>query len=105
MPEYPLASTLARQRHHRADRACRERRIDTRRMTAKQITLQIAERVPGNLHFRQRAEAGIDSVDRGIGGSLAIDDMPRGVDGGCGRRRHRDLFVTVCDGEQLRQGE
>ena len=54
------------QRHHRPHRARRQRLADAGRVAAQQVPLQRPQRVPRNLHLGQRAEAGVDAVDRRV---------------------------------------
>ena len=59
-----LGEHVRAQRHRRAHRAHRQRLADAGRMAAQQIELQRAERAARNRRLRQRAEAGVDAVDR-----------------------------------------
>ena len=82
-----LREHVRAQRHHRAHRADRQRLADAGGVAPQQVALEVAERVPRNLHFGQRAEAGVDAVDRRVAGRMAIDDGARGVDGRRGLAR------------------
>ena len=74
MPEKPFASTLARSAIDRAHRAHRQRLADAGGVAAQQVELQRAERVARNRGLGQRAEAGVDAVDRRRRRGVTIDD-------------------------------
>ena len=82
-----LREHVRAQRHHRAHGARRQRLADARRVAAQQVPLELAERVSRNLDLGQRAEAGVDAVDRRVARRVPIDDGARGVDGARGRAR------------------
>ncbi len=75
-----LRQDVGAQRHRRAHGADRQRLADAGGVAAQQIQLQRAERVARNRGLGERAEAGVDAVDRLVAGRLAIDDRARRVD-------------------------
>jgi hypothetical protein len=60
-------------------------------MAAEQIELKRAELIPRNGRFRERAESGVDAVNRNIPGRLTVDDDTRGRDAFCSRGRDSDV--------------
>ena len=92
MPEIPLASTLARSAIDARTARTGKRLADAGGVTAQQVDLQRAERVARDGRLRERAEAGVDAVDRRIAERLAIDDGARRVDA---LRRRRARAPTV----------
>jgi hypothetical protein len=74
MPENPFASTFARSAI--VARTVRGGSGSPRPagVAAQQVELQLFERVGRDLHFRERAEAGVDAVGRLDAARAAIDD-------------------------------
>ena len=92
MPEKPFASTFARSAIVARTARDRQRIADAGGMAAEQVELQRAERVVRNARLGERAEAGVDAVDRLVSGRAARP--PRARDASmCARappaRRHR----------------
>ena len=81
MPEKPFASTLARSAISARTIGDRQRLADAGGVAAKQIELQRGELIGRDRDFGQRAESGVDAVDRGVAARrVAVDDRARGVD-------------------------
>ena len=74
-------------------------------MTAQQVYLQRAERVPGDGRFGQRAKTRVDAVDRRIAERLAIDHRARRIDAPGSVGRKADWVVVIGDGQQLVERE
>ena len=70
-------------------------------MAAQQIELQRLERVGRNLHFGERAEAGVDAVGRLVAVRPAIDDGARGAHALARGGGERDRLAAVGDRQQL----
>jgi hypothetical protein len=93
------------QRHRRADRARWQRLADPGRVAAQQIQLERAKSLARDGRLRERAEAGIDAVDRCVAGGFAVHDSPRSIHAARGLRRKRHLLIAVGDGEKLADGK
>ena len=105
MPEKPLASTFARSAIDARTARTGSGVADAGGVTAQQVDLQRAERLPGDGGFGQRARTRVDAVDRRIAERLAIDDRARRIDAPGGVGREADWLVVVGDGEQLVERE
>ena len=68
-----LRQHVRAQRHRRAHGARRQRLADAGGVAAQQVELQRLERVGRDLHFGERAEAGVDAVGRLVAARAAID--------------------------------
>jgi hypothetical protein len=104
-PREPFREDVGAQNHHRPHRARRQRLADAGRMAPQQVALQVAERRLRNLHFRQRAESGVDAVDRCVAGRMAIDNRSSGVDGRRRGRAERHGRQVVGDRRELVEGQ
>ncbi len=93
------------QRHRRAHRAHRERRIDAGGMTAQQVQLQLREVGLVDPRFREIAEAGVHAVDRRITGGLRLHHRARRRHARARVGREADLDAIVGDGEQVGEFE
>ena len=102
-----LGKDVGAERHRGANLAHGQRLTDAGGVTAEQVDLQCSKRLSRDRGFGQRAEAGVDAVDRRVAERLAIDDRPRRVDAGDGLGRERDLaspsaIATSCASVRLR---
>ena len=74
------ARALRAQQHHAAHRVARQRRADAGRVRAHEVLLQLRDLVGRDPHLGERAEAGVDAVDRGRGvaaGDDRVDHLAR----------------------------
>jgi hypothetical protein len=102
-PRVPFRQDVGAQRHHRAHRARRQGRVDARRVAAQQVPLERAQRVPGNLHFRQRSESRVDAVHRRVASGVPLDDRARRLDRARRRGIERDRREAVGYGFEVGQ--
>ena len=65
-----LGQHVGAQRHRGAHGTHGQRIADARRVAAQQVDLQRVERVAGDRGFGQRAESGVDAVDRLVAARL-----------------------------------
>ena len=96
-----LRQHVGAKRHHRADGAHRQRIVDARGMAAKEIELELAERVLRDRDFRQRSEAGVDPVHRRVTLRLPVHHIACRRDRRDGAPRDRDRRELVRDRGEL----
>ena len=93
----PLRQHVRAQRDQRAHDRHRQRFADARGVAADEIELERGEIAGGNRDVRQRAESGVDAVDRRARRRVPIDDGARRAHARDRVGRERDTFVAVGD--------
>ena len=90
-----LRQHVGAQRHRRAHDRHRQRLADARGVAAQQVHLQLRQRLGGNLHFGEVAEAGVDAVGRRVAIGELVDDGARGAHARA-RRSVSDTGAKSC---------
>ena len=87
MPEKPLASTFARSAIIARTARAGSGSPTPAAWLRSRLSCSSPSASRGIFDLGERAEAGVDAVDRRVAGGVAIDDGARRVDGARGRRR------------------
>ncbi len=104
-PRVALGQHVRAQGDQRAHVRCCERRTRAGGVAAHKVHLQLRELIVRNRHVGERAEAGVDAVDRLACGRVGFHDVARGADPIARHRRDRNRLAIEGDSRKRIQAE